>query len=663
MSAQSEKQKPQRIRMIFDTVLAVTLVVCVLGAFSGPAGFRALAWLLAWISGVWLGLRMLRRFVVGVAGPWIRERLLWRLRNRLLVAYGFIALVPIVLVILMAGLMLYGILGQVSLHMVTVELERRITQVIQIATWLAERDTDQRVPAIPQAYPLLTSRLPGLEILAKTKQGRFVFPEGAALEDPPMGWGDAGGLVIKNDLLYAWAHIGREESEVTVLLPLSSRFLASLAPNMGEFTFMRLDEDFAQPARRVRLHRSSGLAGEIEITPNRIPEKQSRLDVIISWFTAYPVYLWDLPGQVENEFLRVRTRPYAVLGAVFAQKVDFAKGAVPAMLLVVSIAFLIAEIIAIVIGVSLTRTITGAVHDLYEGTERVREGDFSHRIRAHGQDQLATLSESFNSMTANVQRLLSIAKENERLQAELEIAREVQAQLYPRVTPEAKGLNLKAVCNPARMVSGDYYDYQRLDSSRIAIAIGDVAGKGISAALLMATVQSALRTQIRHCLEVQKKDGSEISTSTLVGQLNQHLYAHTSPEKYATFCFGVYDEQTALFTYTNAGHLPPILLRKGEPQLLQVNGIVVGAFPFARYQESSVSLEPGDLLLFYTDGITEPENAYGEQYGEERLLALLRKNRELPPEDIVCSIIEAVQEWTASSELQDDMTLLLAQRI
>lgn len=663
MSASKGDSRQRWIPARFEIALGVTLAVCVCLAMFGPSGFRGVAALIGWCAGFWYVLRIVRRFVTGVAGPWIRRNLLWRLRNRLLVAYGFIALVPIVLVIVMAALMLYGILGQMSLHMVTVELERRIAQVIQIATWLAERDTATRMGGIPQAYPLLASRLPGLEIVATTRQGSYLYPERLEGSPPPPGWGDAGGLVIKDSLLYAWAHIVREDAAVTVLLPLTSRFLASLAPNMGEFTFMRLDEDFAQPARRVRLHRSSGKAGEAEITPNRIPEKQARLDIIISWFTAYPVYLWDSPGQVENEFLRVRTRPYAVLGAIFTQKVDFARGAVPAMLLMVSIAFLVAEIIAMVIGVSLTRTITGAVHDLYEGTERVREGDFSHRIPARGRDQLAALAESFNTMTANVQRLLSIAKEKERIQAELEIAREVQAQLYPRTMPETKGLNLKAVCNPARMVSGDYYDYQRLDHSRIAIAIGDVAGKGISAALLMATVQSALRTQIRHCLELMKGDGPEISTSTLVGLLNQHLYAHTSPEKYATFCFGVYDEQSALFTYTNAGHLPPILLRNGEPQLLQVNGIVVGAFPFARYQESSVSLEPGDLLLFYTDGVTEPENAYGEQYGEQRLLALLRKNRQMPPEEIVCSIIEAVQDWTGSSELQDDMTLLLAQRI
>jgi sigma-B regulation protein RsbU (phosphoserine phosphatase) len=213
------------------------------------------------------------------------------------------------------------------------------------------------------------------------------------------------------------------------------------------------------------------------------------------------------------------------------------------------------------------------------------------------------------------------------------------------------------------MVSGDYYDYQRLDEDILALAVGDVAGKGISAALLMATVQSALRTQVRHCLETRRAGNSLVSTSDLVSKLNQHLYANTTPEKYATFCFGVYDERNSLFTYTNAGHLPPMLMRDGEPTMLDVNGTVVGAFPFSRYGESQILLLPGDLLLFYTDGITEAENPYGEQFGDERLLEALRRHRHLSPDEILPKVVELVSEWTASPELQDDMTLLLARRV
>ena len=211
--------------------------------------------------------------------------------------------------------------------------------------------------------------------------------------------------------------------------------------------------------------------------------------------------------------------------------------------------FLFFEFVALVIGISITRTITGAVHHLYEATQRVQAADFSTRIPVKGTDQLADLSNSFNTMTGNLEKLLIVAKDNERLQADLAIAREVQEQLYPRTVPPSDSLLLTAKLNPARAVSGDYYDYQRIHPQRIAIALGDVAGKGISAALLMANVQSALRAQIRHTQEI----GHPCSTSLVVSQLNKHLHAHTTAEKYATFYFGVYDEVTGVLTSTNAG--------------------------------------------------------------------------------------------------------------
>jgi sigma-B regulation protein RsbU (phosphoserine phosphatase) len=351
-----------------------------------------------------------------------------------------------------------------------------------------------------------------------------------------------------------------------------------------------------------------------------------------------------------------------------SQKVDFANELIPIFFLIVGILFLIAEAIAFMIGISLTRTITGAVHELYEGTVRVTKGDWGHRIPIGGKDQLAELSVSFNDMTANMERLLVVEKERERLQTELEIAREVQNQLYPKRLPDVESLRLTAVCNPARMVSGDYYDYQQIGDTNVAIVVGDVAGKGISAALLMATVQSSFRAQLRGSLELAAGAGNEgvrvsVSTSRVVSHLNQQLHADTAPEKYATFFLGVYDEGTKSITYTNAGHLPPILIREGKPTLLEVNGMVVGAFPFAKYNESRVQLQPRDLLVFYTDGITEPEDAYGEMFGEERLTDLLIRNADRDEGEIVRLITDAVRQWTGTDELQDDMTLLLVRQL
>jgi sigma-B regulation protein RsbU (phosphoserine phosphatase) len=322
---------------------------------------------------------------------------------------------------------------------------------------------------------------------------------------------------------------------------------------------------------------------------------------------------------------------------------------------------------SLAIGVSFTRTITGAVHSLYEGTQRIRAGDFSHRIQVRGNDQLAELGHSFNRMTEDLERLVEVAKEKERLQSELEIAREVQDQLYPKATPTSKTLRLSALCRPARMVSGDYYDYLNLDDPQLALAIGDVAGKGISAALLMATVQSTMRTQLRAGREMAAAAGNGrgktvLSAASLVSRLNQQLYAFTPPEKFATFYFALYDDLTGLLTYTNAGHLPPVLLRGGSITRLDVTGTVVGAFPFAQYEEASIQLQKGDLLVCFTDGLTEPENEYGEMFGEERLINLVAKHADRPTEEIITTVMDSVREWTSSPELQDDMTMLLARR-
>ena len=262
------------------------------------------------------------------------------------------------------------------------------------------------------------------------------------------------------------------------------------------------------------------------------------------------------------------------------------------------------------------RTVTGAVHGLYEGTLRIAKGDFSWRIPVKGHDQLAELGHSFNNMTAQIENLVVIAKEKERLQSEVDIASEVQNKLFPLSAPVMRTIEMVGVCQAARSVSGDYYDYLSLPDGNLALAIGDVAGKGISAALLMASIQSIMRTQLAAGLERSAAAGSistgsvltatHVSTSSMVAQLNRQLYASTSPEKYATFFFSVYEENTRTLTYTNAGHLQPLLLRNGgasgnERHLLDVTGTVVGLFPSIRYEEKTVELRAGDLLIAYTD--------------------------------------------------------------
>lgn len=586
------------------------------------------------------------------------KKAIWRLRNRLLVVYLFIAVVPVVLILMLVAIGAWILTGQIATYLVITELERQ-TNLLSIPARLHAR----------ALQPFHRQRFPGVELLS-TNGGAWRDPPEATIAAPPKGWKAASGLLLKDGGLYLWAHAAEGVKETTLLAPMAADAFSKLVPGLAE-VLMLLEEETAaaSPARGGPTVNISGRRYRMRETPaqaEHLPPPVNRFDQLVTYLCPVPVAIWEAPGRIERRVLIIRTRCSAVLRTLFGQTVEFSPGFTMAALAtlafsVVAFLFLMVQTVSLVIGARLTRSITGAVHELYEGTQRVSVGDFAHRIQVRGHDQLAELGRSFNRMTEDLERLIEVAKEKERLQGEIEIAREVQKQLYPKSVPASKTLKLTAACRPARMVSGDYYDYLSLEEPKLALAIGDVAGKGISAALLMATVQSSLRAQLRAGPEAARD--AALSPAALVSRLNQQLHAYTAPEKYSTFYFAVYDDATGLLTYTNAGHLPPILVRGGEVSRLEVTGTIIGAFPFARYEESRIQLAPGDLLVCYTDGITEPENEYGEMFGEERLIELLLRQARSEGEELIESAMEAVRHWTGSPELQDDMTMLVARRI
>jgi len=596
------------------------------------------------------------------------RKAIWRLSYRLYVTYIFIAFVPVILILLLAQLGASFLAQQVGVYLVNSELDRRISTIRGMANSLSHAPESVRPEAVRRTGTFFRERFPGLQILIRQRGREWHFPEEPKVEAPPEGWESASGILAKEGLLYSWAHAVRGDVQVLVLAPLSRAFLLNLVPELGSIDLVW----FPDPDRNNALHqaRPHNFPSREQASAQALPPPVNRFDREILWGTPVPVAIWSSPGTYENYLLSVHTRISAILREVFSQGGEWNDQGLLQLLWGVGMLFLMVELVSLVIGVSLTRTITGAVHALYEGTQRVREGDFSHRIEVKGNDQLADLAHSFNTMTENLQRLVTVEKERERLHAELEIAREVQDALHPRSMPTVKGLRVVAACNAARIVSGDYYDYQMIGDRRVGIAIGDVAGKGISAALLMATVQSSFRTQIRHSAEAAAATAggghaicSRVSTAALVTQLNQQLYDYTAAEKYATFYFAIYDDDTGCLHYTNAGHIPPILVRNGDIHRLEINGIVVGAFPSVKYAESCLNLEPGDLLVCFTDGVTEPENEYGEMFGEDRLIDVIARNAHRGEQEIIQAVVDSVREWTGSPELQDDLTMLLARKL
>ncbi|HXB72145.1 MAG TPA: SpoIIE family protein phosphatase [Candidatus Acidoferrales bacterium] len=611
----------------------------------------AAIWVLLYLTGSAPALLVVATLAMVVSGGLAAYKLsrrairtaIWRLRNRLIAAYLFIAVVPIVLILVLMGLAAWFVLGQMAVYLVDTELSARERTLSFVAETLSRGPVQDQ--AVSNRVLLLRRSFPDFEMLG-TGQSEFRFPPDSKLRPLPAAWKNGSGLVTKQEgdklRLYAWARAEQNGSAVSILAPLTHDLLTGLVKGLGDVSFQ------------------SGFLNLTGRSRSRIPEPANIADFRVSFLYPVAVPSWEAPEKPPEILLMVvETRVASVLGIVFGQKEEWSER-IMEFLVAASILLLLVELASLWAGVMLSRSITGAVHELYEGTQHVRRGDFSYRIPVKGDDQLGDLTTSFNTMTENLAELIVVAKEKERLESELSIAREVQNQLFPKDVPFTKTLELKGVCAPARMVSGDYYDFMSLSENTLAFAIGDVAGKGISAALLMATIQSTMRTQLSATNGVGPH---HYSAARLVSNLNKQLYATTAPEKYATFYFAVYEDATHSLTYTNAGHLAPMLLRGSNIQMLDSTGTVVGAFPIARYLEKTVALEHGDLLVAYTDGVTEPENVYGEMFGEDRLKDMLIKYSGADSSELIARTMESVVQWTGSSELQDDMTMVVARRL
>ncbi len=253
-------------------------------------------------------------------------------------------------------------------------------------------------------------------------------------------------------------------------------------------------------------------------------------------------------------------------------------------------------------------------------------------------------------------RLTDRIVEQEFLRRELLVASEVQKRLFPEHPPDTKTLQLAGFCLPARGVGGDYYDFLNLGDHRIGIALADVAGKGIAAALVMSVVQASLRSLA---------DGNGNTLAELTGKLNRLLQRSTGPSSYATFFYAQFDEETRQLRYVNAGHNPPYLLHNGNGsgnariEELSTGGMIIGMFPQSAYEEGLVQLHPGDTLMLFTDGVSEAHDPQQEEFGDDRLKDLLHRTAHLPIEEMSARILVELRAWMSNAPQHDDLTFVL----
>ena len=279
-----------------------------------------------------------------------------------------------------------------------------------------------------------------------------------------------------------------------------------------------------------------------------------------------------------------------------------------------------------------------------EGREQYSQAE-KHLLRGCA-DQFALLLENA--------RLTGRVLEQEKVLRDVALAAEVQKRLLPRQSLETVVASLTGLNLPARSVGGDYYDFLELDSDRTGIALADVAGKGIAAALIMSVVQASLR--------VIAAEG-DLTLPQLAAKMNYFLYRSTGPNSYATFFYAQLDQRNRQLRYVNAGHNAPYLLRADsasmEVEELSTGGTIIGMFPQALYEEGTIDLRTGDVLIVFTDGVTEALNPSDEEFGEERLKDLFREVFRLPVEEMSSRISQELKSWIQDAAQYDDLTFLL----
>jgi phosphoserine phosphatase RsbU/P len=596
---------------------------------------------------------------------WWRTRLLWSLRNRLIVAYLFIAVVPILLIVtlvVLAGQILYSQLGAYLLYD---DIHQRIAMMADVTDHIAaahgtlqkgiSEEESERVLAA-QSHMVHDQELPGLSIEFSNDPSLLRKVAGA-------GKTSFAGLVEETDTLYLMSIREMPEPHgvrvATLRVPVSPEFLATIAPDLGAIQ-LNLTRRFEGGTRQGILYTSGDTQYE---TTRRIPARNRALhpashwiDPSITGFSRLDAVYVGAGGVFDPRrpvLVTFNARPSRLNGRIFASLGELS-GSYAIGFIVISVGFLLIEIAALITGIVMTRRITKAVSDLHLATKYVKNQDWTHRVRIERRDQLGDLGESFNDMTGSMSGLLEESKKRQRLENELSIASEVQNQLFPQKMPSVGGVELEAICKAARTVSGDYYDFIQLSPTHLAIALADISGKGISAALLMASLQAALRSQLLAA-------GSEqMSTAELVARLNMHMVRNTADDRFATFFIAVYDSSTRTLRYTNAGHLPGFLISNGTSKHLDKGGMVLGVVEDYLYEEGSVKVPPNALLVQYSDGLVEPENVYGEEFGIRRLQEAAIRVQSSTPGVVGQSLMMAAEEWAGTPEQADDMTVIVA---
>jgi len=621
---------------------------------------------------------------------YLKDRFFWRVRNRLIGSFIFVGIIPLLIllgVVTLSGYILLGHLAGQYLNQALQEHSREISGInAELARQLSRADTTGAFPAraaavlaehssqFPQMAARLLQSLPdGTLHAVSTYDPLKTLPDVSS--HPGNKWRGKEsffeGLLTEKEKIFL--------ASLQKVPGLPGFYLESLAPldhsiedrlrkekSLYVNFFVRKDADIniADEGAQVKISWGKGerdTEAEKQVNEKLKEQKaqqQGDSRTMLLWYLTVQGKAYESGNQDMNIYAIFRV-PLAAIFSSNSGKDSKQGESLLTVVYVLAGMFLFAEIVSLVIGFAISRRITRSVHDVYQGILALQKGDLSHRIPVRRHDQLGLLAHSFNHMSGSIERLLEEVVEKKRLEQELEIAREVQATLFPKQLPHPPGMAVFGGCKAARTVSGDYYDFIIEDEAHLDIVVGDISGKGISAALLMANLQAAMRSQLlAHKNESPASIGQ--SLADVMKQLNRLIYLNSPAEKYATLFLCRYDADMRRLWYCNAGHLPPIILDAEGVRTLEATGTVVGLLPDAAYQAKYIDMVPGTLLAIFTDGITEAVNNADEEFGDKQLLEALQQSRTRVPEAIWDHVLSRVGEWQGGLPQHDDITLIVA---
>jgi serine phosphatase RsbU (regulator of sigma subunit) len=299
--------------------------------------------------------------------------------------------------------------------------------------------------------------------------------------------------------------------------------------------------------------------------------------------------------------------------------------------------------------VPISHRMTRHLTSLTTGVRQLAGGDFHTRVPVRGRDEFGVLAAAFNQMAEDLERNQSLVVEQERLRRELELSRQIQTEMLPRARLRLGPAEIRGVSIPAREVGGDFFNYFQLPDGRLALLVGDVSGKGVSAALLMANVQATLRARLP----------LETDLAKLASDLDREIDERTPRGVYLTLFLAILETDGRMLRYINAGHNPQFVIRaRGGIHAMTSTGLPIALYPDHGYTEASVTIDPGDLLFFYTDGLVEAENVLGDQFGAERLQEVIAAEQSQGIDVVLERVDAAVRAFRGQVEPLDDETMM-----